>query len=124
MRAVAEYCQILSTRTGKAITIIACGEQWAEVREDENAFRPALEDYLGAGAILSYVEQAMSPDASVCRAAFRGMAGFVEELIWECLSGKELRHKGLEEDVRFSSRLDAYTVVPVLRDGAFQSKDR
>jgi 2-phosphosulfolactate phosphatase len=118
-RAVADYCVAAQERTRNGVTIVACGEQWQDAGEDEDHLRPAVEDYMGAGAILSHVQQTLSPDATVCRAAFQGTAELVEALIWECSSGRELRDKGLEDDVRFCARLDAYAVVPVLLGGAF-----
>jgi 2-phosphosulfolactate phosphatase len=45
-KAVAQCAQ----RQGKTITVIACGERW----EQDQSLRPSLEDWLGAGAIISF----------------------------------------------------------------------
>jgi 2-phosphosulfolactate phosphatase len=51
--AVAQVANQLHLETGANVTVISCGEQWDDVRNGENRLRPSLEDYLGAGAILS-----------------------------------------------------------------------
>jgi 2-phosphosulfolactate phosphatase len=122
-RAVAGYCLRRQDKSGAGVTVVACGERWNDARADEDRLRPAIEDYLGAGAILSHVELGLSPDAIVCRAAFRGMQEFLDTLIWNSPSGQELQDKGLEDDVHYCARLDAIAVVPVLSDGAFRRGD-
>jgi 2-phosphosulfolactate phosphatase len=60
----------LREKTKANITVIPSGEQWSSGREEEDTLRPAMEDYLGAGAILSYLEGEKSPEAEVCMGAF------------------------------------------------------
>jgi 2-phosphosulfolactate phosphatase len=98
----------------RSVTVVACGERWKEAAED-GALRVAIEDYLGAGAILAAISAEKSPEAEVCEAAFRGCADRLAEILWECASGRELRAKGLEEDVRLAARRDLYDSVPTLR---------
>ena len=118
---VASYVSRLQQNSGLSVTVIACGEHWNDVRRGENSLRPAIEDYLGAGAILSHLTgRDFSPEAEVCRAAFLGSRERLAALIWECASGRELRERGFEADVRYASRLNAYTVNPLLVDGAFK----
>lgn len=95
-------------------TIIACGERWRTPTED-GSLRFAIEDYLGAGAILSYINYAMAPEARLCRGAFLQTSSDIEALLWECNSGRELRDMGFEEDVRHAARLNAYETVPILQ---------
>ena len=38
------------TRAGR-ITVVACGERWSSVQPDAAGVRPAVEDWLGAGAV-------------------------------------------------------------------------
>ena len=100
------------------VTIIACGEREKQP-EPYGDLRPAIEDWLGAGAIVSRLKVTKSPEARLCEAAFLGSALVIEDLIWDCVSGRELREAGYEADVRFASGLDTIDVVPILRDGAF-----
>lgn len=101
------------------ITIVACGEIWV-TDSGIDGLRFAIEDYLGAGAILTRATGSMSPEASVCAAAFEGVRSRLEETLWDCGSARELRSMGYEDDVRHVSRLDLYDVAAVLRYGGFQ----
>lgn len=107
--------QVLA-RTDHGVTVIACGERWATVEDDEG-LRVAVEDYLGAGAILSTLDGPLSPEARVCVGAFAGARATLAELLWECGSGRELRQMGFAEDVRHAAQLNLYEVAPVMRDG-------
>jgi 2-phosphosulfolactate phosphatase len=100
---------------GCYVTVLACGERWPD-----DSLRFAIEDYLGAGAILSHLSLPKSPEAQVCEAAFVGCRDPFAEVIWDCGSGRELRERGLEEDVRFAARLDVMDVVAMLRSGRFE----
>ncbi len=95
------------------VTLLACGERWSD-DDPDGPLRVAAEDYLGAGAILTGLE-GLSPEASICAAAFESAQPRIDALIWECGSGLELRAKGSGEDVRFASCLDSLTAVPILR---------
>jgi 2-phosphosulfolactate phosphatase len=86
---------------------------------EDGELRFAVEDYLGAGAVLAAIARAASPEADVCAAAFLGSREDIAALLWECASGRELRAMGLEQDVIDCARLDVYDVVPALRDGAY-----
>jgi 2-phosphosulfolactate phosphatase len=95
------------TRTG----IIAAGERWPD-----GSLRPALEDFLGAGAILSHLPgRDLSPDARAAMAAYR--AARIPQDITDCPSGRELIEMGFAGDVEIAAQVDASTAVPVLRDG-------
>ncbi|MEO4052933.1 2-phosphosulfolactate phosphatase [Solibacillus sp. CAU 1738] len=103
------------------ITVVPCGEQWNDVRENENSLRPSIEDYLGAGAILSKLDGEKSPESDVCIGAFQHAKQKISEIIWECESGRELRNRGYEEDVRHCSRLDVFQTIPLLKSDHFVS---
>jgi 2-phosphosulfolactate phosphatase len=118
---VASIVNQLRVQTGANITVVPCGEQWDDVKEHENNLRPAIEDYLGAGAILSNLEGEKSPEAEVCIGAFNHSKEKISEIIWGCGSGRELRQKGFEADVSHCSNLNAYETVPLLNHDHFIS---
>ncbi len=100
---------------GGASAVIAAGERWPD-----GSLRPALEDLLGAGAILAMVDPAgLSPEASAAVGAFRAARAAIEEAIRGSASGRELIERGFAADVELAAELDASDLVPVLVDGAF-----
>ncbi|GAA3409061.1 2-phosphosulfolactate phosphatase [Paenibacillus hodogayensis] len=118
--AIAAEAARLRAATGASVTVVPCGEKWTEPLPGENALRPSVEDYLGAGAILHALGGSLSPEAEVCAGAFLQSRGRIAELIWECGSGRELRDKGYGADVKHCSRVDVFTVVPLLREERFE----
>ena len=91
----------------------AGGERWSTPNED-GELRFALEDALGAGAVLSYVRGEKSPEARLCEAAFRDARDDLERVLLECGSGRELVEKGFGEDVIAAARLNRYAIAPRL----------
>ncbi|MCL4875299.1 MAG: 2-phosphosulfolactate phosphatase [Anaerolineae bacterium] len=118
--AVAESARQARQRMGTSITVVACGERWHHVQEDENHLRPAVEDYLGAGAILSYLEGSQSPEAEVCLGAFLSSRDRLGRILWECGSGLELRERGFAEDVRHCAQLNFCDTIPRLVNDHFE----
>jgi 2-phosphosulfolactate phosphatase len=112
----ARICQML--RGGGAVSVVACGERWVSPGED-GALRFALEDYLGAGAVLHGIGCGKSPEAAVCESAYLQSLGDLESILLRCGSAVELVDKGYSDDVGHASRLDIYSNVPLLRDGVF-----
>jgi 2-phosphosulfolactate phosphatase len=102
------------------MTVIACGERESTLPEN-NPIRFAVEDYLGAGAILSYLGFEKSPEARVCQSAFADNKKNMRNILWECESGRELRAEGFGKDVEFASQLNLYDSVPVMRNGFFSA---
>ena len=100
-----------------AVTIIACGER---DKFPHNDLRMAIEDFLGAGAILAQLPFDKSPEAIVCEEAFKANITRIDSLLWECISGRELRGEGFADDVRFASRIDTHDRVPNLSNGCFR----
>lgn len=119
--AVAAAANKIQQDSGAAITVVPSGEMWNDVRENEDRLRPSIEDYLGAGAILSGLNGAKSPEAQVCVNAFQSSKESLKQLIWDCGSGRELMERGYEEDVLHCCRLDSAAVVPILIKGQFQA---
>jgi 2-phosphosulfolactate phosphatase len=111
----AAVTEVLAT-TAYNVTVIACGERWPDAGESEG-LRVAVEDYLGAGAILSYLPAPRSPEAQVCVGAFTQARADLPALLWECGSGRELRAIGFGDDVRHAAQLNLYETVPLMQDG-------
>lgn len=102
--------------SGSYVTVIACGEREKAPPHD---LRPAIEDYLGAGAILLAIPFDKSPEAQVCEAAFKASSADISNLLWDSVSGRELRDAGFGEDVKLSSQIDLHDIVARLKNGGF-----
>jgi 2-phosphosulfolactate phosphatase len=103
---------------GEKIAVIAAGESW---NYEEGHLRPAFEDLIGAGAILSYLQQsrALSPEAVAAVGAFNMVSAKIEKFLMDCESGRELREKGFEDDIRVAAQMNGSHTVPMIVDGAF-----
>lgn len=110
-RAVARLAQ----RLGNRITVIAAGERWPG-----GSLRPALEDLLGAGAILAELEGSCSPEAQAAAATFHGLQGRLPSILHECASGRELDLRSRSQDVDLAAALNASDSAPLLQDRAFR----
>jgi 2-phosphosulfolactate phosphatase len=117
--ATGKAVQLEAERLDAGLSVIVCGERWTD-EPSKDVLRFAIEDYLGAGAIVSQISLPKSPEAQVCETAFLGCRERLEEVIWDCASGRELRARGLEEDVRFAARVNVTDVVAVMRGGRFE----
>jgi len=107
-----------AARRAGPIAVIAAGERWPG-----GGLRPAVEDLIGAGAILAAFDAGgLSPEARAAVAAFRAVAGDLRPTLDACASGQELRDAGFGHDVAIAAELDATALVPVLLDGAFQAR--
>lgn len=103
---------VATAATGRRVAVIAAGERWPN-----GALRPAVEDLLGAGAIIATLGGSHSPEAAAAAAAF--VASNVPAQVMSCASGRELIEAGFAQDVEIATMLDASDHVPVLTDGAF-----
>jgi 2-phosphosulfolactate phosphatase len=102
---------------GGVVTVIAAGERW----DDGESLRPAVEDLLGAGAILStLVASTPSPEARAALSAFESAKPDLATYLRDCASGRELIERGFARDVELAGQLDASDAVPVLVDRAFE----
>jgi 2-phosphosulfolactate phosphatase len=100
----------------RVVAVIAAGE----------AGRPTVDDLLGAGAVLTALDPAASvsaprcsPEAGAARAAFVAARPRLAEALAGCTPGRELRARGLGDDLDDAGALDATTAVPTLRAGRF-----
>ena len=117
----------LAEERGCGLTVIAGGERPRKGWQDERSyeFRPAIEDWLGAGAVLTRLggHWDLSPEAELAVMAFEGAGENLPRLIRECESGQELYDEGLGADVEFAARVDSLDVAPILEGDAFRSFD-
>jgi 2-phosphosulfolactate phosphatase len=97
---------------GGPVAVVAAGE-----RRPDGTLRPAVEDLLGAGAVLEALGGRASPEARAAVAAFR-RCDLPGDLV-DCASGRELAELGRAADARLAAEHDVSRVVPVLRAGAF-----
>jgi 2-phosphosulfolactate phosphatase len=119
-RAVAHVVSARLAGGNQAVTVLACGERWLTPVEGED-LRFAIEDWLGAGAILSHLDHDKSPEAQACEATFRGLRHQLEEVLLNCGSGVELCDRGYKADVLHAARMDLYDTVPLLAAGRFMN---
>lgn len=116
--AVGHLITRLVESTDHTVTIVAAGERY-EMASDDGVIRFAVEDFIGAGAILAAIDADKSPEAAVCESAFVQVRHRVGEVLWGCESGLELRDRGWKDDVHHAAQLDRYSAVPVMIDGCF-----
>ncbi|HSI59715.1 MAG TPA: 2-phosphosulfolactate phosphatase, partial [Ideonella sp.] len=98
------------------ITVIACGEQWPD-----GTLRPAVEDLLGAGALIRALAGSKSPEARAAEAAFDGLCSDLAGALAGCASGIELAQRGFAADVLLAAAHDSSTCVPRLVGRAYSA---
>jgi len=109
--------ELPARRFGRKFAVIAAGERW----KDDGSLRPSFEDMVGAGAIISWLAGAKSPEATAAEAAFRDVESKLSEALRQCSSGKELIAQGFANDVILASELNVSECAPVLIDDAYRS---
>lgn len=114
-KAVGDEVTTTARKLKQNVTIIAAGEQQAIdtgeriVYVKKKARRVfAVEDYLGCGAIISYMPLLKSTEAEVCELTFKELRNKIEELLLESFSGKYLVQNNLEHDVKHAAQLNRY----------------
>ncbi len=103
---------------GRSIAVIAAGERWSDASLD-----PALEDLLGAGAIIDGLRRRRrSPEAQAAAAAYlQARRQGIRRTVLDTVSARELSSRGYQGELEWTCALNCSTVVPVLRDGAFRA---
>jgi len=109
-RAVAHAAQQVGTRVG----VVAAGERTAV-----GTMRPAIEDWLGAGAIVHYLTGARSPHAARAERMFVQCTTSSKQILLRCRSGQELIERGFPNDAVLAGDLNVSAVAPTLRAGAY-----
>jgi 2-phosphosulfolactate phosphatase len=108
----------LAERRGR-IGLLAAGERW---RGATGPLRPAVEDWLGVGAVAHALDPAglvSSPDAAAAAGGFAAVADRLQWALERCPSGRELIDKGLGRDLAPSARHGVSSSVPVLVEDRF-----
>lgn len=115
-------CAAASSSSGPVV-VIAAGERWPGV---SGPLRPAVEDLLGAGAILRAVRvvagvavERISPEARAAMAAFDDARDDLRDWLLASGSGRELVGRHWRDDVEMAAALDVESVAPVLDGAAF-----
>lgn len=109
-RAVAAAAQ----RSGRTFNVVPAGERWPD-----GGLRPALEDALGAGAILAALPGSRSPEAQAMVAIFEARRDSLVETLDACGSGRELTGRGHLRDKLIAGDLDVSSAVPRFDGTAF-----
>jgi 2-phosphosulfolactate phosphatase len=99
---------------GGPVGVVAAGE-----RRPDGSLRFAVEDLLGAGAILTALGGRPSPEARAAVAAFLDAAPDLPATLASCTSGRELVARGLAADLDLAAEHDVSRTVPRLAGGAF-----
>jgi 2-phosphosulfolactate phosphatase len=102
--------------SGERIAVIAGGEHWPG-----GSLRPAIEDLLGAGAIIARLQGKLTPEARSARAAYLELKNELAATLRDCLSGRELIDRGYPDDVEMAAEEDVSSAVPGLVDGRYRN---
>lgn len=118
--AVADHVLAVQRSRGErtSISIVAAGYP-----DGDEALRFAVDDLLGAGAVIAALGDLgidhASPDAAVAGEGFRALGGAVRHLLTASGTGRALAADGARDGVLHAAARDAASVVPVLSDGVF-----
>jgi 2-phosphosulfolactate phosphatase len=101
---------------GPPITVIPAGERWPD-----GSLRPALEDWLGAGAIIHHLRGRRAPEAAAAEAVFLAQRDKLSDNLHQSASGRELVERGFPADVALAAALNVSDAVPTLVEGAYEA---
>ncbi|MEU4767058.1 2-phosphosulfolactate phosphatase [Actinosynnema sp. NPDC023794] len=121
-RAIATAARALAA--GGPIGVVPGGERWGvNITDDADAgpLRPAVEDLLGAGAIMSSLLGYGSASVEAALAAETYAWASVEDVVAGCVSGRELIAAGHAGDVALASEVNVSTAVPRLTNGVLRA---
>ena len=98
------------------VVVIAAGERWPD-----GTMRPAIEDWLGAGAVIAACRGEANAEAGLAADAYRMVQGRLTEVVRDSRSGRELIGWNYGADVDLAVEVDATALVPMMRDGAYKA---
>lgn len=109
------------------IAVVPAGERWPTRRGrgtgdgSTGPMRVAVEDLLGAGAVVAGLPSALrrSPEAAAAEAAFLGAIDQLYDRLATSPSGRQLLAWGFGSDVLVAGAHDVTDLVPTLRGAAF-----
>jgi len=98
----------------ESVGVVPAGEKWPD-----GSLRPSLEDWLGAGAIISHLFGSWSPEARAAAAAFEAHREDLLETLLAIPSGVELIDWGYRQDVEIAAQYNASTIAPRFKSVAY-----
>jgi len=101
-------------RRFERVGIVPAGERWPD-----GSLRPAYEDWVGAGAVVSALEDAAGDLDLTPEAEAASLAAWARRPLAQCPTGVELAGKGFAEDVTLAEDADTDEAVPMLHGGRF-----
>jgi 2-phosphosulfolactate phosphatase len=109
-QAVAQAVQKIGTH----VSVIPAGERWSD-----GTLRVAIEDLIGAGAIIHHLSGPRSVEAQAAEAVFLRFQADLAHVIQQSGSGRELIGRGFAADVDLAVAVNRSNCVPMLIDGAY-----
>jgi 2-phosphosulfolactate phosphatase len=107
------------------VVVVGAGERWSSAG-GASGLRPAVEDLLGAGAVLRALRvltgvapDRVSPEARAAMAAFDEARDDLPAWLLASTSGRELVGRGRRDDVLAAAALDVEAIAPVLVRATF-----
>lgn len=98
------------------ILVVPAGERWPDQR-----LRPALEDLLGAGAVIQALQHSaggakpeLSIEASWAASSFEQVKDSLHSTLQACQSGQELQARGYPQDIQLAAELNSSQSVAKL----------
>jgi 2-phosphosulfolactate phosphatase len=102
-------------RMGERISVIPGGERWKD-----GSLRVAIEDWLGAGAVIHHLGGHRSAEAELACRSFESSKDHLNGLLENSLSGRELIERNRIGDIHLAAQMDSSRSIPWLVDGSFQ----
>ena len=99
---------------GEKISVIPSGERW-----ETDELRPCLEDWIGAGAVISDLPGTRSPEAELAASAFVHFRDGLPDALRATGAGRELIERGFEADVEIAAAWNVSHSAPRLISTAF-----
>jgi len=118
----AEATAAAARRTAGAegvVAVIPAGERWGD-----GSLRPALEDWLGAGAVVAALGGIPNAEAELAAQAFARADTRLGAIIRTSRSGLELSERGFAADVEVALEVASSRTAPRLVDGQYSDDAR